>query len=252
MLHPRVRHFDQLVAVFVPGIRPEPVLEALEHGPGLGKLTPRRLHVIVERPEVEREGTALTLERVAEVRVMAGADGDGVIVDRVHHEPFVCGGAVRVVGRPPQPAVRDIDQTVRHRERDALAVRLVGLRVLVGPPHAGAEPLVGGHDPGAAQAVAGPGEAAVPGRSPGGLRLPVIENRDRLNGPCVCGASSWAKKALPSRLNATARPSCTMLSTSSGIMRSICISLEGWSTRYEMPFDPRMLESVGLMATRKS
>src|SRR5205823_10197499 len=66
MLHPRVRHLDQLVAVFVPGIRPEPVLETLEHRPGLRELTPGGVHVIVERPEVEREGTALTLERSEE------------------------------------------------------------------------------------------------------------------------------------------------------------------------------------------
>src|SRR2546429_2927945 len=180
MLHPRVRHFDQLVTVFVPGIRPEPVLEALEHRPGLGELTPRCVHVVVERPEVERQRPALPLQRVAEMRIAPGRYGDRVIVYRVHYEPLVRRGAVGVVTGLAQPPVRNVDQPVRYSESDALAVRLVRLRVLVGPPHARAESLVGGHDPGAAQAVAGPGEAAIPGRSPGGLGLPVIENRDGL------------------------------------------------------------------------
>src|SRR5205823_6818925 len=53
------------------------------------------------------------------------------------------------------------------------------LRVLVGPPHAGAEALVGGHDPGPTQAVGGPGEAAVPGWSLGGTWPAMIEDGDR-------------------------------------------------------------------------
>src|ERR1043166_7744072 len=180
MLHPRVRHLDQLVAVFVPGIRPEPVLEALQHRPGLGELTPGGVHVIVERPEIERQRPALPRQRVAEVRVAAGRHGDRVIIDRIHHEPLVRGRPVGMVGGAAQPPVRDVDQAVRYCERNALAVRLVRLRVLVGPPHARAESLVGRDDPGAAQAVAVPGEAAVPGRQLGGLGLPVIENRDGL------------------------------------------------------------------------
>src|SRR5205085_10642812 len=149
----------------------------------LSELTPRRVHVVIEGPEVERQRPALPLQRVAEVRVAAGRYGDRVIVDRVHHEPLVRRGAVGGVTGLAQAPVRNVDQAVRYGESDALAVRLVRLRVLVGPPHARAESLVGGHDPGAAQAVAGPGEAAIPGRSPGRLGLPVIENRDGLSGP---------------------------------------------------------------------
>src|SRR5205085_6199050 len=126
------------------------------------------------------QGPPLSLECVAPVRVAPGSDGDVVIVDGIHHEPFVGRGAVGVMSGPAQSSVRYVEQRVRHGERDPLAVRLVGLRILVGPPHAGAEALVGGHDPGPTQAVGGPGEAAIPGWPLGGTWPAMIEDGDRL------------------------------------------------------------------------
>src|SRR5207247_4372688 len=46
MLHPQVRRLDQLVAVLIPGVGPEPALEALEHRLRLLELDPRRAAVV--------------------------------------------------------------------------------------------------------------------------------------------------------------------------------------------------------------
>src|SRR5437899_798985 len=53
MLHAEVRRLDELIAVGVPGIRTEPVLEAPEQRDRLLKLPARRVGMVVERPEVE-------------------------------------------------------------------------------------------------------------------------------------------------------------------------------------------------------
>ena len=179
VLHPGVRHFDQFVPVLVPRIRTEPVLETPEHRGGLDELPLRGVEVIAEGPEVEREWSVLSLEQVTVVLVAPRADGDGVVVDRVDHEPLVGRRAVRVVRDAAQPPVGDVDQRIGHGERHALAVGLVRLRVLVGPPHARTHALIGRDDPRAAQAVRGPGEAALPGRPLCHPRLAVVIDRDR-------------------------------------------------------------------------
>src|SRR2546430_11012160 len=75
-----------------------------------------------------------------------------------------------------EDGIRDL--TVTGVQTCALPIfGLVGLRVLVGPPDAGAEPLIGRHEPGAAQAVGGPGEAPVPRRTLRGLRVRSEERR---------------------------------------------------------------------------
>jgi len=60
-----------------------------------------------------------------------------------------------------------------------LAVRLVGVNVLVRPPHACSETFVGGCNPWTREAVAGPHEAAIPRRALRDGRLPVVIDRNR-------------------------------------------------------------------------
>ena len=55
VLHAQMGRFDQLVAVRVPRIRAEPVLEALQHRLRLRQLPLGGLQVIGQRPEVDRE-----------------------------------------------------------------------------------------------------------------------------------------------------------------------------------------------------
>ena len=172
VLHAEVRRLDELVAVLVPGERAEPVLEALEHRLHLLELLAGGVEVIVERIEVERELASLALVYVAEMRVVRGVDGDVVVVDRIGDEPLVGRGPIRVRRRAPQPAVRDIDQRIRDGDRDALAVGLVGVDILVRPPDTGAGPFVGGRYPGAGETVTRPHEAAVPRRAGATVGLP--------------------------------------------------------------------------------
>src|SRR2546422_3693299 len=51
MLHPEVRRLDELIAVGVPGIRTEPVLEAAQQRDRLLELPAGRVRVVVERSE---------------------------------------------------------------------------------------------------------------------------------------------------------------------------------------------------------
>ena len=183
MLHAEVRRLDQFVAVRIPGVRSEPVLEAFEHRDDLSELALRGVRVIVERPEVERQTPRLTIQRVAEVRVSAGIDRDVVVVDRTGHKPFVRRRAVRILRGLAQPAVRDVEQWSGHGDRDSLAVGLIRQVVLGRPPDARAEPLVGGRDPLPAQAVFGECEPAIPGKPPADSRLTVIPHGDRPGGP---------------------------------------------------------------------
>ena len=53
MLHAEVGGLDQLVAIGIPGVRPEPMLEAAQHRDHLLELAAGRVGVVVERPEVE-------------------------------------------------------------------------------------------------------------------------------------------------------------------------------------------------------
>ena len=53
VLHTEVWRLDQLVAVGVPGIRPEPKLEAPQHRDDLFELAPSRVDVVGQRPEIE-------------------------------------------------------------------------------------------------------------------------------------------------------------------------------------------------------
>ena len=139
----------------------------------------RRGEVIAQRPEVERERAIDAAIYLAVVDVVPRVHHHVVVVDRVGDEPFPGRGAVGVVGHRPEPAVGDVHQRIGKGERDSLAVGLVGLEILVGPPDAGAGVLVGGDDPGVAQAVVGPGDAAVPRRADRRLRFPVIVDRHR-------------------------------------------------------------------------
>ena len=182
VLHAEVRSLDELVAILVPRERTEPALEALQHRLDLLKLLRGGVEVIVERIEVERQLSLLSFVDVAEMRVMARVHRDVVVVDRVDDEPFVGGGSVGVTGGAAQSAVRDIEQRVGNGDRDALAVGLIGVDVLVRPPNAGAQSFVGGHDPGAREAVAAPDEPSIPGRANGDGRLAVIIDGDRFSG----------------------------------------------------------------------
>ena len=189
VLHAEVRRLDQLVPVRGPRIRPEPVLVALHHRRRLAELPARGVEVIGERPEVHGERSRLAHDGVGVVGVGARVDGDVVVVDRRGDEPLERRGAVGVVRGAPEPPVGDVHDRVRHRDRDALAVRLVGEVVLVGPPDAGAESLARGGDPAVAQAVRCPGEAAVPRRAARHAGLPMVPDRDGagLSGPLPRG-----------------------------------------------------------------
>ena len=174
MLHPQVRRLDQLVAVFIPGIRAEPGLEALQHRLHLLELLARCVDVVVERIEIEREFPLLSLISVAEVRVVSGIDRHVVIVDRVGDEPLVSDASGGVGRCATEPAVRHVHQGIGDRDRDALAVGLVGKEILIRPPDAGAEAFIGGDDPFAAETIESPDESAVPRRTHGDGRLAVI------------------------------------------------------------------------------
>ena len=180
VLHAEVRRLDELVAVLVPRIRPEPVLEALQHRNRLAELHLRRVGVVGERPVVDRQLALLAVERVGEMRVLAGVDLDVVVVDRIGDEPLERRRAVGVVRRAAQTAVRDVRHRIGNRDRDALAVRLVGQQILVRPPDARAESLDRRRDPPVAEAVALPDQAAVPRRTLRGRRLSVVVDGDRL------------------------------------------------------------------------
>src|SRR6185312_6353143 len=122
MLHAQMRCLDELVAVLVPRIGTEPALEALQHWLHLLELLPGGVNVVVERIEIEREPPSLALVDIAEVRVVRGVDGDIVVVDGIDHEPLVSRGAVSVRGLAAQPAVRYVDQGIRHGDGYALTV----------------------------------------------------------------------------------------------------------------------------------
>src|SRR4051812_49758915 len=82
--------------------------------------------------------------------------------------------------RAAQTAVGDVHHPLRETERDALAVRLVRLRVLVRPPRRRTHPLIRRHHPRASETVGAPGEAALPGGILRDLRTTVIVDDDRL------------------------------------------------------------------------
>src|SRR2546425_13003222 len=105
MLHSEMRRLDEFVAVGVPRIRAEPVLEAVQYRDHLLELTLRGVRVISERPEVERQSSGLAVQGVTEMSVLPRVDRDVVIVDRAGHEPFVRRRAVAIVCRASQPAV---------------------------------------------------------------------------------------------------------------------------------------------------
>ena len=65
------------------------MLEALEHRLHLLELFPRRVGVIVQWPEIERELSLLALVRVGEMCVVAGIHRDVVVVYRIRDEPLV-------------------------------------------------------------------------------------------------------------------------------------------------------------------
>ena len=142
------------------------MFEATQHGDGLWELAVCCLHVVVERPEVHGELALFSFVDVGVVRVASRRHGNRVIVDGVDDEPFVGGGAVGIVRGAAEPAVRHVEHGIRQCKRDALAIRFIGLCVLVGPPCGRAHALIGGDYPRPAEAVTAPGESAVPGGIP--------------------------------------------------------------------------------------
>ena len=112
MLHPGVRHFDQLVAVLAEGILAEVVLERLDHRLGLGELHLGLVEAARQHVEVERQ----IAEPVREVHVVADVERDVVAVDRVLHVPVPARVAVAEIGLADELAVRDVDQVVRDRD----------------------------------------------------------------------------------------------------------------------------------------
>ncbi len=187
VLHAGVGDFDQLVAIPVPRVGTEPVLETLQHGFRLRPLAVCGVKVIGQRPEVEGELALFAGQRVAVMRVRPGGDGDGVVVDGAAVEPFERGGVVGIVGHAPQSAVGHVAHRVGNGERNPLAVGFVGLGVLVGPPDARSDPLVSRHDPGVAQRVVQPAEAAFPRRAPRDTGTAVVVHGDRVERPGALG-----------------------------------------------------------------
>ena len=177
VLHAEKRRLDEFEAVLVPRERAEPVLEAGQHRLRLRELPPRARLVAFERVEVQRERAGFAVVHVREVRVAAGVDRHVVVVDRVRDEPVPRRRAVAVVRRGSEAAVRDVRRARRDGDGDALAVRLVRLRVFYGPPRAGPEALDGRRGPRAARAVAAPDEAAVPRRVGRDARRAVVRDR---------------------------------------------------------------------------
>src|SRR5439155_26352736 len=160
-------------------IRAESVLEAALHRNDLRRLAARCVGVIVKRQVVEFQAPPFAVQRIAEMRIAACVDRHVIVVDRTRDEPFVRRRAVYGFGRAAQPPVRYVDQRIRYRNRDALAVGLVGQKVLVGPPDARTQTLVGGCEPQMAQTVGRKREPAIPGQPPADARLAVIPHGDR-------------------------------------------------------------------------
>ena len=142
-------------------------------------------------PEIEGELSLQPFERFGVVRVRSRRHGDRIVVDRVGDEPFVGGRAVRMMRGASQPSVGDIHHRVGQRQGDALAVRFIGLGVLVRPPYRRTHALVRGDDPRPAQTVAGPGEPALPGRVGRDPGLAVVVHGD---GPPFPGSLRRAQR----------------------------------------------------------
>ena len=149
MLHPRVRHLHQLVAVAAERVLAEVVLEHLQHRLRLGELLLRRAQVLGQRVEIERQ----VPEPIAEVLVGGDVERDVVVVDRIVDHPVPSCVAVAQIGLAGERAVRDVHQAVGHRDADLHAFGLVPPLFLVRPPIAGADVLAGGRDPVASRRV---------------------------------------------------------------------------------------------------
>ena len=109
MLHPGVRHLDQLVAVVLERILAEVVLEGFEHPLGLRKLLLGLLQVLRQRVEIEREVAQL----VVEMHIVADVQRHTVIVDRIAHVPVPARVAVAQVLLADEPAVGDVHEPAR-------------------------------------------------------------------------------------------------------------------------------------------
>ena len=119
VLHARVRHLDQLVAVLLERVFAEVVLEGLEHRLRLRELPLRLLEVPGQHVEIERQ----VAEPVGEVLVVADVQRHVVVVDRVVDQPVPARVAVAEVGLADELAVRDVDQAVGDRDADLHASR---------------------------------------------------------------------------------------------------------------------------------
>ena len=132
VLHARVRHLDQLVAVLLERVLAEVVLVGLEHRLGLRELPLRLVEIAGQHVEIERQ----VAERVGEVHVVADVQRDVVVVDRILDQPVPARVAVAEVGLADELAVRDVDQVVRDRDADLHALDFVAPLILVRPPDA--------------------------------------------------------------------------------------------------------------------
>src|SRR6185312_8146572 len=95
-------------------------------------------------------------------------------------EPVVRRRVIGVARGLPQTAVGNVDDRIRYGYGNALTVWLVGLEILVGPPHACSQSLAGGRDPRVACTIVRPYEAAVPRSALRHARPAVVEHRHRL------------------------------------------------------------------------
>jgi hypothetical protein len=111
---------------------------------------------------------------IGELGVSADVGRDVVIVDRAGDEPLIGNPAVRSSLDAPKPPIGDRLEGIRDGQHHPLAVRLVDLGILSGPPDAGAQSLAGGGDPGASIGVPGPDEPSIPGRPLSDPRLSAV------------------------------------------------------------------------------
>ena len=177
MLHPGIRHFDQLVAVVLEWVLAEVVLKGFEHPLGLRKLLLGLLQVLRQRVEIEGE----VAQPVVEMNIVADVERHAVIVDRIAHVPVPARAAVTEVLLADEPPVGNVHELVGNRDAQVHRFDLVAPLVLVGPPDAGALHLARRVDPGPARRVL----AGMPSRrtSPPSPASPSSRSRSNRPGP---------------------------------------------------------------------
>src|SRR3989304_4632553 len=112
------------------------------------------------------------------MRVLPDIDRHVVIVDRIAYEPIVFCPASGEFLCPSQAAVRNVHQAFWYRDAEKHAVGLVGLVILVRPPHAGSQSLACHRYPWIAAGVLRPRESSLPWRIRCDRRLAAVEHFD--------------------------------------------------------------------------